>query len=186
MAKEQNKQQHTIKELKALFLIGPDLPIDPEIEKALKNRDDCLIVGDGKDLIDLEQLKQTLKEKNLKIGSNTRIDINGHGGRKEDGQHSISLFRDTQATKETFETLKNIAEPNSPLYVHLWSCYGGSANKSIEDLGKGSILLTHIEAKETESVSLGNYSINSSLKRYLDPNNNLTPHQQFVLDIQEN
>ncbi|MCC8417812.1 MAG: MFS transporter, partial [Rickettsia endosymbiont of Bryobia graminum] len=47
-------------------------------------------------------------------------------------------------------------------------------------------LLTHIEAKETESVSLGNYSINSSLKRYLDPNNNLTPHQQFVLDIQEN
>ncbi len=151
MSKELNPPQNIAKELKELFLIGPGVSIHPETEIALKNRKDCLIVGDEKDLIDPEQLKQILKEKNLKIGPNTRIDINGHGAREE-GQHVINLFNNTEATKEVFKTLKDLAEPNSPLYVHLWSCYGGSVNKSVEDLGKESILVTHIEAKESESV----------------------------------
>lgn len=85
-------------------------------------------------------------------------------------------------TEDFFKKLRELA--NRPLYIHLWSCFGGSANKDAKALGDGSILVTHIEAKETSVSALIDDSLEVSLSRYFDKN--LTPAQQFILDWQEN
>lgn len=73
---------------------------------------------------------------------------------------------------------------NSPIYAHIWACYGGTANKNATSLKNGSILVTHIESKEAASTHLYNNSIQHSLNRYLKEN--LSPYQQFIGDLGEN
>jgi ankyrin repeat protein len=180
-------------ELKELYIRGPRIGISPATMKLLADRKDCLIIDGEKQDITPEYIKHALEERNVKIGAGTRIDINAHGLRVNK-QHVIGLGKDSVLTKDFFADLRKLA--GTPLYVHLWSCYAGTSSKEVvslgdskegESKGAGSILVTHVEGKETSSVRLADYSINASLTRYLDSENTkLTPYQQFIFDLPEN
>ncbi|CAF2962289.1 unnamed protein product, partial [Rotaria sp. Silwood2] len=175
-------------ELKALYIVGPSNEIAPEIGKLYKENENCLVIGDGtaSKPLTFEDIKNKLEENNFIIGPNTRIDILAHGERVGN-KHRMQLDSlDANSccyTEDFFKKLRELA--NYPLYVHLWSCYGGSANKDTTALGNGSILVTHVEAKEVTAISLEEHALQASLSRYLEQNI-LTPYQQFILDFQEN
>jgi hypothetical protein len=180
-------------ELKELYILGSGIKITPTTMKLLANRKDYLIINWEKKNVTPKDIKRLLKKGNVKIGASTRIDVNAHGLRVNK-QHVILLGESYVPTKDFFAYLRELA--GVPLYVHLWSCYGGASNKDVVSLGGhketnpeglGSILVTHVEGKEPSSVSLSNHSMNSSLTRYLDQQNaELTPYQQFIFDLPEN
>ncbi|CAF1432971.1 unnamed protein product [Rotaria sordida] len=174
------------KELKALLIIGRNIKLTAETKKLFEQNDNCLIIGDGAEnsVTSIDDIKAILEEKNYKIGLGTRIDISAHGNRTEEYKYHYTDFVEGSLTVQFFEKLTKIA--NIPLYVHLWSCYGGAANKSAHALGNGSILVTHIESKYPASTALDNYSKQASLTRYLNSGTPLTPYQQFILDLPEN
>ncbi|MCC8371235.1 MAG: hypothetical protein LN568_00455 [Rickettsia endosymbiont of Pseudomimeciton antennatum] len=86
-------------------------------------------------------------------------------------------------TEQVLKGIKEIAK--CPLYIHLWSCYSGSANKAARKLDNNSILVTHVESKSSSSTQLSDYAMRASLERYLKEKD-LTPYQQFIRDFQEN
>ncbi len=175
-----------ITELKELLIIGPNLFVLAKTE-ALLNRDDCLIIKYdpiSKISITKDFIEKKLKEKNCKIGRNTRIDINAHGNNL-DGKHIIDLDEDNSIfTQDFFEELKNLVR-DEPLHIHLWSCYGGAANKVADALGYESILVTHVEGKESSLSKLSDYIMIKSLNNYLT-NPSLTVHEQFLHDLPYN
>lgn len=114
------------KDLKALFICAPGIQLDPEIIEIFSNNKDSLMIGDGQITIDPDYIMGVFKNNNTKIVRNTRIDINAHGIGK-DVKHHMGLSNDTMAkTENVFRKLREIAD--TPLYVHLWSCYSSSAN----------------------------------------------------------
>ncbi|MCC8484219.1 MAG: ankyrin repeat domain-containing protein [Rickettsia endosymbiont of Labidopullus appendiculatus] len=181
--------QEEPKPLKALSIVGANTSISDDIKDMFNGRDDCLIIGDvGDDSfpVTVEYIRSILAQKNLKITENTRIDIETHGNRRKDNKHEMQINstdpKGVSLTEQLFQELREMA--GCPLYVHLWSCYGGSANKAASSLGNDSILVTHIEGKLLTNRELSSYSRTFSLQRYLEKG--LTPSQQFILDFPEN
>lgn len=174
------------KTLKELLIVGPGIRISNDIRYLFRGKDDCLIIGNGSDATTAASIRATLKKENFKITKDTRVDINAHSIRTNDKQHNLQVNstnpEDILLTEKLFKGLREIAQ--CPLYVHLWSCYGGSANKAVNELGADSILVTHIESKLSSWNTLDNYSMKASLERYLSED--LTPYQQFILDSPEN
>lgn len=78
-------------ELKALLIVGPNTDIDSKIKDLFEKNPDCLIIGDGKNSVTIEDIKNTLVEKNFNIGLNTHIDIDAHG-HKDSKKHSLQLI----------------------------------------------------------------------------------------------
>ncbi|WP_342170084.1 ankyrin repeat domain-containing protein [Rickettsia endosymbiont of Seladonia tumulorum] len=170
------------RELKALFIVGPDNDIDSEISK-LYDREDCLIIGDGTNPVKITEIYKTLQILNLQIGANTRIDISAHGTRSNK-EHKILLDQEYTKTKDFLISLQQLL-PNNPLYIHLWSCYGGTANKDIEALNIGSIVVTHIKSSYLSSTDLEKFIRIRSLTHYMNENS-LSPYLQYLYDQLEN
>ncbi|WP_341763649.1 hypothetical protein [Candidatus Tisiphia endosymbiont of Beris chalybata] len=131
-------QKKNYLELKALHIVGPYNVIDPEIEKLYKENKNCLIIGDGAQdkPLTFENIGNNLEKNNVKIGPNTRIDILAHGNRI--GNKHMMQLDDLNPnaccyTENFFTKLRELA--NCPLYIHLWACYGGSANKDASRRG---------------------------------------------------
>ncbi|MFY9589465.1 ankyrin repeat domain-containing protein [Rickettsia endosymbiont of Halotydeus destructor] len=170
------------KELKALYILGPNMRPNPQVLE-LYNREDCLVIGDGKKEIKINDIAKALKKQNLQIGANTRTDISAHGLRNNK-EHTLSLENVEIKTKDFLQQLQELSL-SSPLYVHIWSCYGGTANKDIKVLKPGSIIVTHIKSSYTELTDCGYFSLLHSLTRYIK-DNSLTPHLQYLYDQLEN
>lgn len=129
------------RELKALFILGPKIEPAPEILK-LYDREDCLVIGNGLDNVKISEIDRKLKSHNVQIGPNTRIDISVHG-LKDNKEHILLLDEKGVKTKTFLQELQKLSSEN-PLYTHIWACYGGTANKDIEALKPGSIIVTHV------------------------------------------
>lgn len=170
------------RELKALCIIGPEFIYNPEVSK-LYDREDCLIIGNGIDSIEIQNVANELKKHNVRIGPNTRIDILAHGLRFEK-EHIITLSERNIRTKDFFRQLQDLT-PKAPIYVQLWSCYGGTANKDISFLNPGSIIVTHIKSRYKELTEVQENARLNSITRYLNENN-LNPHLQYLYDQLEN
>lgn len=143
-------------ELKSLFILGSDLTISEELKQKLESRNDCLLIDDGKNGVSIEQIKQRIKDANVTIGPNTRIDINAHGKRVQgdhDDKPKTHIMRltntGTEYTNDILQELAAVKNPAQPIYAHLWSCHGGAANKTIHSMPKGSIIVTHVESKNS-------------------------------------
>ncbi|MCC8398375.1 MAG: ankyrin repeat domain-containing protein, partial [Rickettsia endosymbiont of Labidopullus appendiculatus] len=175
-----------LKPLKALYIVGPDLTIHNKTKALFDNRDDCLIVGDGIAAVSVKEIARILQEEGLKITQDTRIDIYAHGCRTNDGQHGILTNNPNQKitlTKQFLQELRKMAD--CPLNIHVWSCYGGSANKAASELKTGSTLVTHGESKSSSSPQLDAYSMIASLERYLNSEIGITSEQQFIFGYPE-
>ncbi|MCC8377501.1 MAG: ankyrin repeat domain-containing protein [Rickettsia endosymbiont of Graphium doson] len=171
------------RELKALYIVGPEIEPNPEILK-LYDRKDCLVVGDGIDDADIYAIYLELKKHNVQIGPNTRIDIAAHG-KRVDKKHYLRLS--TEEVTETKKFLQQLqgSSPIDPIYVHLWSCYGGTANKDIAFLNPGSIIVTHVKSQYSSFGPADNFAHLHSITRYINEKN-LTPHLQYLYDQLEN
>jgi len=91
------------------------------------------------------------------IDPNTRIDINAHG--LASNPFAIRLNEsECIDVKDLFSILGTVNQ-KSPLYLHLWSCYSGSAQDYIGHLPNGSILVTHVVRDHIAIVGLSNLSI---------------------------
>ncbi|CAL7962840.1 hypothetical protein MIDIC_510030 [Alphaproteobacteria bacterium] len=177
---EKNPQVQELKALKGIYVIGPGIGVDSEL-KALYEKDGYLMIEDGQINTTPDVIKQKLDEAHYVVTKDTRIDLNFHGS-VEDGKHKIM-----EGDTSTFFTgLKNVF--GCPLYVHLWSCYGGIAGPN--ELGAESCLVTHIEEEHPELTKLLSFSLKESIKRYQKSEERdegpLTPYEQVILDLPEN
>ncbi|HJD60163.1 MAG TPA: ankyrin repeat domain-containing protein [Rickettsia endosymbiont of Omalisus fontisbellaquei] len=173
------------KSLKALLIKGFNAPVPNETIK-LYNGSNCLIIGNEKEGVSIEDIEKELKEKDFVL-DNTRIDILVHGVISlENPKHHFLELKEKEytRTKEVFTNLKNIS--NGPLNVQLWSCYSSTANKDITSLEEGSSLVTHTESSSISLMTLSDFSRQKSLERYFSVQNMLTPEEQFVNDFPEN
>lgn len=148
---------------KRVVLIGDniDSPVDSEV-----CNNNCLIIGSKENGFSLEDLNM-LKGK---VDSNTRIDISAHGD-TEDGQHFFSTDGGLYLTSDLLAQLSYLSG-NKPLYIHLWSCYGGAADKEVYELPIDSILITHIPSKHPASVALDAMAIKQSFTKMKAENDN--------------
>ncbi|WP_395477164.1 hypothetical protein [Rickettsia endosymbiont of Pantilius tunicatus] len=71
------------------------------------------------------------------------------------------------------------------MYIHIWACHGGTANKDVEILNPGSIIVTHIESKYIALNITEDFSLLTSITRYMREDN-LSPHLQYLYDQLEN
>ncbi len=118
---------------KAVLMIGPNCAIPDDIEALCKvHPDDYLIIGDGK--TELESLDSTSLKN---INQHTKIIINGHG-LALDNDH----FIDGVSTKRLLKEIASFAG-NTPLQIHIISCFAGAAANAIEALPNGSVLVLH-------------------------------------------
>ncbi|WP_341790091.1 hypothetical protein [Rickettsia endosymbiont of Polydrusus tereticollis] len=135
------------------------------------NREEVLCIGDGKSDVTLELINEKLQE--VTFADNLRIDINAHGDRDDQKQQHIHLELSYLIKTEDFlEQFKNLLLKHSGKQEltgewHLWSCFGGSANKAAHILGKGNTLITNVNSKSTAASGLENYTIKKSLENYL-------------------
>jgi hypothetical protein len=109
-------------ELKALLIVGPDTNINPEIKALYEKNNNCLIIGDGKNSVTIEDIKNTLKSRNLKIGSNTRIDIDAHC-HKEGKKHFLQLnvgYTKMLALVSTEDLLQQLDRCLIPLFICIY------------------------------------------------------------------
>ncbi|WP_341792070.1 hypothetical protein [Rickettsia endosymbiont of Gonocerus acuteangulatus] len=88
-------------------------------------------------LLKITDVEELLNKHNLRISPNTRIDICAHGRRLGE-EHTLNLENKKIKTKDFLQQLQNLS-PQNPLYIHIWACHGGTANKDVEILNPGSI-----------------------------------------------
>jgi len=137
------------------------------------NREGVLCIGDGKSSVTLELINEKLQE--VIFADNLRIDIDAHGWRNEQKQHSMALESGftTFSTEDFLKGMKNLLTKQSgkqdlAAEWHLWSCYGGSSNKVAHILGKNNSLITHVDSKNDSITDLMNYTADKSIKNYLE------------------
>ncbi|MBL0319892.1 MAG: ankyrin repeat domain-containing protein [Alphaproteobacteria bacterium] len=153
---------HNDNALKMVILVGSKMPSDhiKSLKAACKQLPDgsYTIIGNGQDDISDKEVKAL----EGKIGPQTQIHILAHGSVNDKGEHACLLMRKKQPTKEIFEKISALSPSPSPeqpsgsqlnrTQVHLWSCYGGAAAKSVDVL-KNAVLVTHAR-RDTISVVL--------------------------------
>lgn|GEM_PF-3332686 len=129
-----------MKKLKALAIIGTSQSKFYEsILPHYQNNPDAKILGDGKQPLTLNDLKQL---SNL-VDRHTRIDIYAHG-LNPNNVHVISIMERPLITADFFKILTSMMG-EEPLQIHLWSCYGGLAADYVKYLPLGSALVAHAE-----------------------------------------
>ncbi len=182
---------HKPKELVSLFIAGPGLKINPQLRTLYETTEGCLMIGDGKSKINIELIKEVLKERNKVITNNTRIDINAHGEKFIDDDniehHTIGLGKQVITYKFVFD-LSKINNPHTIALnqVHIRSCYGDTAvNENainlLKSLNTTVRIFTHIEDTNQSSGLLSTLKQIASIKDYLK--NTFNPHEQFIYDI---
>ncbi|HJD55231.1 MAG TPA: ankyrin repeat domain-containing protein [Rickettsia endosymbiont of Pyrocoelia pectoralis] len=144
-----------------IIIVGCDTPIDSELT-ALSS---VLCIGDGND-VGLKLIERKLQ--GVELANNIRVDIHAHGDRDDEKQHYILDMK----TEDFLKKVKNLLVCNSgkqelAIEWHLWSCYGGSANKATHILGENNSLITHINSSYVSTVWLDIYSCEKSIKHYL-------------------
>lgn len=128
---------------KQVIIFGPDEEeaLMGVIDMAPRGNN-CLIIGDGKRSISLEEIERKLTGR---INEATRIDICAHGGIYEKdltGSHCIWLSSSPIYTESLFRTFKKVSR-NEPIYTHLWSCYANNADKEFSFLPERSMAVFH-------------------------------------------
>jgi ankyrin repeat protein len=122
---------------------------------------DCIVIGNrdkGFSLNDLNMLKG-------KIDFSTRIDIIGHGISHKDIHRILSNHASVYEYTANILSKLSYLGNDEPLYVHLWSCFGGAANKDVSKLAKGSILVTHGLENHSVAVSIDNFAVLKSFSK---------------------
>lgn len=123
----------------------------------------CLIIGDGKRDISLQELNKKLKGK---ISSRTRIDINAHGGPIE-GVHAMQLGKKVIADSRAVMACISDSSVNpgvTQINCDLWSCHSGAAMSDVGILPKGSVVLAHSQPDDV----LTNHGIRHALPKCLE------------------
>lgn len=168
--------------LKGLLLIGEDVEwehIRLAYNTVLPN--EYLVVDCSAAEITSDSLREKLAGK---VNSDTRIDIDAHGLRKNevegDADHSISLLSDKPLTRDVLRLLSEIAG-GCPLQVHIWSCYGGTAAKDVNVLADGSVILCHAPEKTPIKASHIQLAIKHNLATHPG-----CPMAQLEADIAQN
>ncbi len=142
---------------KRVLLVGKN--IDSPITQEHCNKD-CIIIErreKGFAVSDFNVLKG-------KIDFTTRIDIHAHGNKFGSNHIITNAYNSTVLTSNFLEGLSLLAN-SQPLYIHLWSCFGGAANKDTINLPKGSILVTHAPNNHLSLASLDNFSVLESFSK---------------------
>ncbi len=180
MEKEKNQ-----KVLQTIIILGPEIDILLETKALCKRNNNCLMIGDGANKKPLMFQDIIDKVSNSSFAKMPVIYLYAHGLRTKEGKHELQLDNidpNSMCNTEDFaHKLRKLV--GGPLVLNVHSCFGGSANKVAKALGEGSILVTHIEAKQMASSRLGDDMLHASLKRHFAKNS--TPYQQFILDLQE-
>ncbi len=158
--------------IKTILLVGPGVKIDPETVKLFEENDNGLLIGNG--AVDKPLMWQEIIDKidNRPFVEMPMFYIIAHGFRVRQ-KHVMQLFENFSITEDELKKIRELV--GRPVVVKMYSCFGGSANKSAKALGEGSILITHTEAKEPSDTVLGTYSLHASLMRNFVKN--LTPYQ---------
>ncbi|XVN44560.1 MAG: hypothetical protein RCG16_04200 [Rickettsia hoogstraalii] len=137
--------------------------------KEFANKEGVLCIGDRESDVTLDLINKKLQ--GITLADNFRIDIDAHGKRDEQKQQmeSSSIVKTEDFLKELKNTLvKHSGKKELRGEWHLWSCYGGSANKAAHILGKNNSLITHVDSKNSSFLMLGGYIIKKSLENYLE------------------
>ncbi|HJD59361.1 MAG TPA: ankyrin repeat domain-containing protein [Rickettsia endosymbiont of Omalisus fontisbellaquei] len=157
--------------IKEIMIIGPDFYVDGAL-KSLMNKEGVLCIGDGANDVTLELIKEKLQK--VALADNIlRVDICAHGMLDNQKQQNIILESSSLTKTEDFlKEMKNLLIKQSGKQElkaewHLWSCFGGSANKITSILGKENTLITHIDSNNISATYLEDYSIKKSVGNYL-------------------
>lgn len=148
------------KPVKAVLIVGKDQVI-PDDLKRLYTKAGYLMIGDGTtdiNMLDLSVLKDI-------VDNNTRVDIWAHGI-VNNGNHNI----DSGATKNFISKLSGY-NPNTPLNLHISSCYAGAVAPDVMTMPEGSVLTAHGTPDEWTAVILNTETIKQSTQdlRIVDP-----------------
>ncbi len=71
---------------------------------------------------------------------------------------------DAEYTLSLLSKLSSLAN-SKQLYIHLWSCYGGAANKEADKLSSGSIFVTHISENNPSLSAFTSYALTQSFSK---------------------
>jgi ankyrin repeat protein len=156
------------KKLKALLIVGYDIHISEDILK-LYNTPGYRIIHTRDDLAVLKG----------KIDYNTRLDIHIHGD-ITNGVHHVGIAKNLSIPTSVFLKSLEGYSPNSPLQIHLWSCYGGTIDANA--LGKGTILFTYIPAKYESNAQLSEHALKTNLQTLLLRSNKPTSQLDYLID----
>lgn len=124
--------------LKSVRIIGPDKSghFGYAFKDGFAEHDGYLIIGDGKTDISEEEIQAKLEDK---IDKNTQIHILAHAQIDQDQNHKMLLAGGIR-TSGILKLLDSITP--EPIQVYIDSCKSGAANKEIEILKQGSVLIT--------------------------------------------
>ncbi len=176
------------KELKCLVIQGYNvknsvISIDPNFKDFLLYK--CPENLNG---FEFQKLHDSLSKQDLGVGKNTIIVIDGHGADDDlTKRHLITL---SKKCTHTDEFLKKFQEEFSEAKnFSIYSCYGGLANKAIENLTPGTLVATYVSGKDLQLFSPKISIINSYLPdeapilRII--NSLILSHQSFSLFYKE-
>lgn len=161
--------------LKSVLIIGPGHIYDKYFLWSFAGPG-YLAIGDGRRSLE----KQDFSILQGRVDHHTRIDIHIHGG----GSHEVMLESGNyEPTYTLFSWLKE-CNPNMPLQIHFWSCYGGAANAYVTYLSEGSMLLNYIPLQYTQLTDLALYSLENSLSKLKKSHNKAySPIEDFVENL---
>lgn len=189
-------REETRTPLKRVRIVGPDHngALGFVFKDGFKNKEGHLIIGDGKNTVTPEEIKEQLEGR---IDKDTHIDILAHGSVSlfGFGWHEIKLLPEefSFGYRYILEALKFDLDPikpspisyilglldsltSDPVQIYLTSCYGGAAGSSIKYLKPGSTLITTSRA---DKVSF------SSPIDHIDFLEGLSPEAKFLHVIKQ-
>lgn len=124
--------------LKAVRIVGPDQKkhFGFAFNDGFAEQDGCLIIGDGKTDVIEEEIRIKLKDR---IDKNTQIHILAHGTVDKNKNHLTEITK-VSHTSHILRLLDSFTP--EPVQIYMDSCRGGAANKDINALKQGSVLVT--------------------------------------------
>ena len=133
------KEQTSLPALKAVLIIGQNIPTDPKLLELYANNPEYMVIGDGRKEISVGEIEDKLRGR---IGTGTRIDIHAHGLVDE-----FYYYVDGSGFDKKFgrllEALQAAAGQDVPLQIHSWTCFSGRAAGFVELLPIGSFVVGH-------------------------------------------
>jgi hypothetical protein len=188
------QKTHNLPKLKAVIFIGVEpkdkgaftpkryMPKKELEDLGFKESVDFIIFGDAKTPIDQNEVRKQLAGR---IGPETVFFAGAHGGVRDiEGKkkHTVSkLFlydeknkKDSQSQQGTSEYMLNFFQElagKQPITADLSACYGGASKDYVQQLEKGSILISHSSPDKGSNHSRNvKYAVKRHLMRASKPN----------------
>jgi ankyrin repeat protein len=183
MSKNAAHSQSAVSPYTEVLILGPRNDI--EQYRSVYDNPNMLIIGDGKNPITPQELETKLAGR---IDQNTRIDIHCHGTVIK-GEHHSEIYKEKSIpTKKLLLRIRTSNSTPFPMHVHLWSCYAGAANQSVQEgLIKHDVLVAHAAEDHSTLATLVHMGITKSISRRKqrrdDGNASFTPEQEFVRNL---